>query len=64
MKHTGTIEIDCGEFSCDDCVNIKRESDVCEYFDEELHYNYGIGLARCPQCLETFKPVVEENKDA
>ena len=62
MKYTGTIEIECGELSCDDCSNIKKESDLCEYFDEELHYSYDIGLVRCSRCLETFKPEISEGK--
>jgi hypothetical protein len=57
----GTIQIDCGDETCDGCVLIDRAKypTQCKYFGEDLHNNrldlalYKLG--RLPQCLETFK---------
>lgn len=62
MKHTGTIEIDCGEKTCDGCNH--TSTDVCLEFNRRLSLNRKNKLLRCQQCLETFKPVAEENTNA
>lgn len=58
MKHTGTIEINCGDKNCADCTYFEDAGEHCwcNIF-EKAHSGW-----RLPECLETFKPEISEGK--
>jgi hypothetical protein len=63
MKHTGTIEIDCGDNTCDECQSLIPDNDrdlhTCGIFGQDYSYYDGV-CKRCPSCLETFKEIKDE----
>lgn len=68
MKHTGMIEINCGDIFCDRCAH--NSNDFCDLFvtnldcTDYLENKYEcIDFYRCQQCLETFKEIKDEKNN-
>jgi hypothetical protein len=66
MKHTGTIEIDCGDMDCSKCrfsdTIYKSNFKEISYIECTLFNTRHPNKERLPQCLETFKPEISEGK--
>ena len=64
MKHTGTIEIDCGDNTCDDCELVIEKSPsnyICGAFNCGVDYDNSIcNFRRCEACLNNFKEIKDE----